>query len=163
MRRTGAGPGGEQDLDARYPAAVTGQRDRQGEAFLLGLRLRGRRVLVVGRRDGSGPRRVPRLAHRGAADVLLVSPTATPAARRAGRRWAGSNWQRRAYARRGTGAGAWLVIACASRPEVNGGGGGGRAEANRTWCVRADDAGRPATGPGRPAAGTGGRHQRRGC
>jgi uroporphyrin-III C-methyltransferase / precorrin-2 dehydrogenase / sirohydrochlorin ferrochelatase len=133
----------------RYPAAVTGQEDGQGDAFLLGLRLHGRRVLVVG--GGTvAARRVPRLLTAGA-DVVLVSPTATPALEELavhGR----VEWRRRGYAA-GDCAGAWLVIACASRPEVNAAA-AAEAEANRTWCVRADDA--AAATAWTPAAGTAG-------
>jgi uroporphyrin-III C-methyltransferase/precorrin-2 dehydrogenase/sirohydrochlorin ferrochelatase len=124
---------------ARYPAAVTVQEtpraDRQEEAYLLGLRLRGRRVLVVGG-GAVAARRVPRLLASGA-EVALVSPTVTPALEELaslGR----ISWQRRAYSG-GDCAGAWLVIACTSRAEVNAAV-AEEAEANRTWCVRADDA-----------------------
>jgi uroporphyrin-III C-methyltransferase/precorrin-2 dehydrogenase/sirohydrochlorin ferrochelatase len=81
-------------------------------------------------------RRVPRLLTAGA-DVVLVSPSATPALEELavqGR----ITWRRRPYAH-GDCASAWLVIACASRPEVNAAV-ADEAEANRTWCVRADDA-----------------------
>ena len=50
---------------------------RQDEAYLLGLRLRGKRVVVVGG-GAVAARRVPRLLAAGA-EVLLVSPRATPA------------------------------------------------------------------------------------
>src|SRR5215468_4652995 len=55
-------------------AAVTG---RQDEAYLLGLRLRGKRVVVVGG-GAVAARRVPRLLAAGA-EVVLISPRATPA------------------------------------------------------------------------------------
>ena len=54
-----------------------GGRTGTAEAYLLGLRLRGRQVLVVGG-GAVAARRVPRLLAAGA-DVLLVSPSATPA------------------------------------------------------------------------------------
>ena len=136
---------------ARYPAAVTGREtgrdDRQEEAYLLGLRLRGRRVLVVGG-GAVAARRVPRLLAADA-EVALVSPTVTPALEELaslGR----ISWQRRAYSG-GDCADAWLVIACTSRPEVNAAG-AAEAEANRTWCVRADDA--VAATAWTPASGT---------
>jgi uroporphyrin-III C-methyltransferase/precorrin-2 dehydrogenase/sirohydrochlorin ferrochelatase len=121
--------------------------DRQEEAYLLGLRLRGRRVLVVGG-GAVAARRVPRLLASGA-EVALVSPTVTPALEELaslGR----ISWQRRAYSG-GDCADAWLVIACTSRPEVNAAV-AEEAEANRTWCVRADDA--DAATAWTPASGT---------
>jgi uroporphyrin-III C-methyltransferase / precorrin-2 dehydrogenase / sirohydrochlorin ferrochelatase len=122
---------------------VTGGDD---EAYLLGLRLRGRRVVVIGA-GAVAARRVPRLLAAGA-DVLLISPEATPALEElsaAGR----VDWRRRAY-QRGDCAGAWLVCACAAPPEVNAEA-AEEAEENHIWCVRADDAGgstawTPATG-----------------
>ena len=108
---------------------------RQDEAYLLGLRLRGKRVVVVGG-GAVAARRVPRLLAAGA-DVLLISPRATPALEEL----AAANridWRSRTY-REGDCAGAWLVCACAGPPQVN-----ARvaeeAERQRTWCVRADDA-----------------------
>jgi uroporphyrin-III C-methyltransferase / precorrin-2 dehydrogenase / sirohydrochlorin ferrochelatase len=125
----------------------TSREDGQGEAYLLGLRLRGRRVLVVG--GGTvAARRVPRLLAAGA-DVLLVSPTVTPALEELAAHGR-IDWQHRAYAN-GDCAGAWLVIACTSRPEVNAAV-AGEAEANRTWCARADDA--AASTAWTPASGT---------
>jgi uroporphyrin-III C-methyltransferase / precorrin-2 dehydrogenase / sirohydrochlorin ferrochelatase len=122
---------------------VTGGDD---EAYLLGLRLRGRRVVVIGA-GAVAARRVPRLLAAGA-DVLLISPEATPALEElsaAGR----VDWRRREY-QRGDCAGAWLVCACAAPPEVNAEA-AEEAEENHIWCVRADDAGEstawtPATG-----------------
>jgi uroporphyrin-III C-methyltransferase/precorrin-2 dehydrogenase/sirohydrochlorin ferrochelatase len=128
---------------------VTGQEDRREEAYLLGLRLRGRRVLVVG--GGTvAARRVPRFLAAGA-DVVLVSPAVTPALEELavqGR----IGWRRRPYAA-GDCADAWLVIACADRPEVNAAV-AEEAEAGRTWCVRADDA--AAATAWTPASGTAG-------
>src|SRR5262252_975552 len=116
-------PGGE--------AAVTGRGD---EAYLLGLRLRGKRVVVVGG-GAVAARRVPRLLAAGA-DVLLISPRATPALEEL----AAANridWRSREY-REGDCAGAWLVCACAGPPQVNALV-AEEAERQRTWCVRADD------------------------
>jgi uroporphyrin-III C-methyltransferase / precorrin-2 dehydrogenase / sirohydrochlorin ferrochelatase len=123
---------------------VTG---RQDEAYLLGLRLAGRRVAVIGG-GAVAARRVPRLLTAGA-DVLLVSPAATPALEElaaAGR----IAWRRREY-RRGDCDGAWLVCACAGPPEVNAEA-ADEAESDRVWCVRADDAG--ASTAWTPATGT---------
>jgi uroporphyrin-III C-methyltransferase / precorrin-2 dehydrogenase / sirohydrochlorin ferrochelatase len=126
---------------------VTRQADRQEEAYLLGLRLSGRRVLVVG--GGTvAARRVPRLLAAGA-DVVLVSPAVTPALEELAAQGR-IGWRHRPYAA-GDCAGAWLVIACADRPEVNAAA-AEEAEANRTWCVRADDA--TAATAWTPASGT---------
>jgi uroporphyrin-III C-methyltransferase / precorrin-2 dehydrogenase / sirohydrochlorin ferrochelatase len=105
------------------------------DPYLLGLRLRGRRVLVVGG-GAVATRRVPALLDAGA-DVLLVSPEVTTGLEdlaAAGR----IHWEERAY-RDGDCVGAWLVCACTDRPEVNAEV-AAAAEELRTWCVRADDA-----------------------
>jgi uroporphyrin-III C-methyltransferase / precorrin-2 dehydrogenase / sirohydrochlorin ferrochelatase len=112
-----------------------GQQAEREEAYLLGLRLRGRRVVVVGG-GAVAARRTPRLLAAGA-DVLLVSPAVTPALEELASRGR-IDWVRRAYAE-GDCAGAWLVIACTDRSEVNAAV-SQEAEANRTWCTRADDA-----------------------
>jgi uroporphyrin-III C-methyltransferase / precorrin-2 dehydrogenase / sirohydrochlorin ferrochelatase len=105
------------------------------DAYLLGLRLRGRRVAVVGG-GAVAARRVPRLLAVGA-DVMLISPTATPALEElAVQRRIG--WRPREY-RAGDCASAWLIIACTDQPQVNAAV-ADEAEENRTWCVRADDA-----------------------
>ncbi len=111
---------------------MTGTLD---DAYLLGLRLYGRRVLVVGG-GAVAARRVPRLVAAGA-DVLLVSPAATASLEdlaTAGR----IGWLRREF-RPGDCAGAWLVCACAGPKDVNAQV-AEEAERQRTWCVRADDA-----------------------
>ena len=117
--------------------------------YLLGLRLGGRRVVVVGG-GGVASRRVPALLDAGA-DVLLVSPKVAAsledlaAARRI-------RWEARGY-RPGDCAGAWLVCACTNDPQVNAAV-AAAAEAQRTWCVRADDAG--ASDAWTPASGRAG-------
>jgi len=124
---------------------VTG-RQEQEEAYLLGLRLHDRRVVVIGG-GAVAARRMPRLL-AGGADVLLISPHVTPALEElaaAGR----IDWRQRAY-QRGDCDGAWLVCACAGPAEVNADV-AAEAERGRVWCVRADDAGEstawtPATG-----------------
>ncbi|MDL4777507.1 MULTISPECIES: uroporphyrinogen-III C-methyltransferase [Thermomonosporaceae] len=103
--------------------------------YLLGLRLGGRRVLVVGG-GRVAQRRVPTLVAAGA-EVVLVSPEVTPSLEDLigdGR----VTWHRRPY-RRGDCAGAWLVQAVTDDAKVNGAV-IAEAEAARIWSVRADDA-----------------------
>src|ERR1700722_4349666 len=138
----------------RYPAAVTGEAmtgadDRQDQAYLLGLRLRDRQVVVVGG-GAVAARRVPRLLVAGGHGIL-VSPAVTPALEELAARGR-IEWRGREYAA-GDCASAWLVIACTDRPEVNGAV-AAEAEAARTWCVRADDA--AASTAWTPATGTAG-------
>jgi len=105
------------------------------QPYLLGLRLRGRRVVVAGGGAVAG-RRVPALLDAGA-DVLLVSPEVTGSLEdlaQAGR----IHWARRRYAA-GDIDGAWLVCACTDDPVVNAAI-AAAAETQRIWCVRADDA-----------------------
>jgi uroporphyrin-III C-methyltransferase / precorrin-2 dehydrogenase / sirohydrochlorin ferrochelatase len=105
------------------------------DPYLLGLRLEGRRVLVVGG-GGVASRRVPALLDAGA-DVLLVSPKVAASLEdlaAAGR----IRWAARGY-RPGDGAGAWLICACTDDPDVNAAV-AAAAEAQQTWYVRADDA-----------------------
>jgi uroporphyrin-III C-methyltransferase/precorrin-2 dehydrogenase/sirohydrochlorin ferrochelatase len=115
--------------------------------YLLGLRLNGRRVLVIG--GGSvANRRIPALLEAGA-EVHLVSPEVTPTLEdlaAAGR----IDWTRRAY-RPGDCAGAWLVCAYASDQSANAEA-AAEAEDLRIWCVRADDA--DASPAWTPASGT---------
>ena len=105
------------------------------DPYLLGLRLTGRRVVVVG--GGSvASRRIPALLDAGA-QVHLVSPKATAALEdlaAAGR----ITWTARAYAE-GDCQKAWLVCASTDDPAVNAAV-AAEADAQRTWCVRADDA-----------------------
>ncbi|HEY6309962.1 MAG TPA: uroporphyrinogen-III C-methyltransferase [Streptosporangiaceae bacterium] len=105
------------------------------DPYLLGLRLRGRRVLVVGG-GAVATRRIPALLDA-ESDVLLVSPRVTASLEdlaASGRiRWAERPYQD------GDCAEAWLVCACTDRPEVNAAV-AAAAEEQRTWCVRADDA-----------------------
>jgi uroporphyrin-III C-methyltransferase / precorrin-2 dehydrogenase / sirohydrochlorin ferrochelatase len=117
--------------------------------YLLGLRLQGRRVVVVGG-GAVASRRIPALLDAGA-EIVLVSPKATASLEdlaAAGRiRWAARGYQP------GDCAGAWLVCACTDSPAVNQAV-AAAAEAQQTWCVRADDA--EASGAWTPASGQAG-------
>ena len=116
------------------------------DPYLLGLRLEGRRVVVVGG-GAVASRRIPALLDAGA-DVLLVSPKVAASLEdlaAAGR----IRWEPRGY-RPGDCAGAWLVCACTDDSEVNAAV-AAAAEAQRTWYVRADDAG--ASAAWTPASG----------
>jgi uroporphyrin-III C-methyltransferase / precorrin-2 dehydrogenase / sirohydrochlorin ferrochelatase len=102
--------------------------------YPVGLRLAGRRVLVVG--GGTvASRRVPALLDAGA-DVLLVAPRVTPALRAlvdAGR----IGWLPRRFEPSDV-DGCWLVQAALDDPEAAGQV-SAAAEAARVFCVRADD------------------------
>jgi len=105
------------------------------DPYLLGLRLQGRRVLVVGG-GAVATRRIPALLDVGA-DIVLVSLTVTASLEdlaAAGR----IRWEERGYADSDC-AGAWLVCACTDDPAVNAAV-AAAAEQQRTWYVRADDA-----------------------
>jgi len=119
------------------------------DPYLLGLRLQGRRVVVVGG-GAVASRRIPALLDAGA-EILLVSPKAAASLEdlaAAGRiRWAARGYEP------GDCAGAWLVCACADSPAVNQAV-AAAAEAQQTWCVRADDA--EASGAWTPASGQAG-------
>jgi uroporphyrin-III C-methyltransferase/precorrin-2 dehydrogenase/sirohydrochlorin ferrochelatase len=100
-----------------------------------GLRLAGRRVVVVGG-GGVAQRRVPQLIAAGA-DVHLVSPEVTPALE--GIIGAGEvTWHDRGF-QAGDLDEAWYVIAATNVPEVNEAV-SAAAEERRVFCVRADDA-----------------------
>lgn len=103
--------------------------------YLTGLRLAGRRVVVVG--GGSvAQRRVGGLLATGA-EVVVVSPEATPAVEDMAS--VGELvWEHRAY-RVGDLDGAWYVVAATSDARVNAEV-ARHAEAQRVFCVRSDDA-----------------------
>jgi uroporphyrin-III C-methyltransferase/precorrin-2 dehydrogenase/sirohydrochlorin ferrochelatase len=124
--------------------------------YLLGLRLTGRRVVVVGG-GRVAQRRVPALLAAGA-DVVLIAREVTPALEDLP-----IERHQRPY-RSGDCDGAWLVQACTDDPKTNALV-AAEAEARHIWCVRADDAEAsaawtPASGvveesPGGPAPGGG--------
>jgi uroporphyrin-III C-methyltransferase/precorrin-2 dehydrogenase/sirohydrochlorin ferrochelatase len=103
--------------------------------YLLGLRLDGRRAVVVGG-GRVAQRRVPALLAAGA-KVVLVSPQVTPALEDLAARDE-LTWERRPYHKDDC-DGAWLVQACTDDPKVNAAV-AAEAESMRIWCVRADDA-----------------------
>ena len=101
----------------------------------LGLRLRGRRVVVV----GGGPvalRRIGALISAQAA-VTLVSPTAVAALEDLAERGQ-IQWHRRPY-QPGDLQGAWLAMACTADAAVNAQV-LAAADQSRLFCLRADDA-----------------------
>src|SRR5271170_1406640 len=105
------------------------------DPYLLGLRLGGRRVLVVGG-GAVATRRIPALLDAGA-DIVLVSPAVTASLEdlaASGR----IRWEERGYAD-GDCAGGWLVCACTDDAAVNAAV-AAAAEQQHIWCVRADDA-----------------------
>ncbi|MFI8168503.1 uroporphyrinogen-III C-methyltransferase [Streptomyces sp. NPDC085931] len=115
-------------------------------AYPVGLRLTGRRVVVLGGGQVA-QRRLPALVAAGA-DVLLVSPQATPSVEAMAD--AGEiTWLRRPY-QEGDLADAWYALIATSDTEANTRA-SAEAERHRVWCVRSDDADRatawtPATG-----------------
>jgi uroporphyrin-III C-methyltransferase / precorrin-2 dehydrogenase / sirohydrochlorin ferrochelatase len=105
------------------------------DPYLLGLRLGGRRVVVVGG-GAVATRRIPALLDAGA-DVVLVSTTVTASLEdlaAVGR----IRWEPRRYAD-GDCAGAWLVCACTDDPAANAAV-AAEAERQRIWYIRADEA-----------------------
>jgi uroporphyrin-III C-methyltransferase/precorrin-2 dehydrogenase/sirohydrochlorin ferrochelatase len=104
-------------------------------AYPVGLRLTGRRVVVLGGGQVA-QRRLPALVAAGA-DVTLVSPSATPSVEAMAD--AGEiAWERRRYAD-GDLTGAWYAVVATSDPEANAAA-SAEAERGRVWCVRSDDA-----------------------
>ena len=103
--------------------------------YPVGLRLAGRRVVVLG--GGTvAQRRLPALLAAGA-HVHLISPHTTPAVQAMGD--AGElTWHARPYAA-GDLAGAWYVLAATDDPAVNAAA-AAEAEADRVFCSRSDDA-----------------------
>ncbi|EXU67709.1 MULTISPECIES: uroporphyrinogen-III C-methyltransferase [Streptomyces] len=104
-------------------------------AYPVGLRLSGRRVVVLGAGQVA-QRRLPALIAAGA-DILLISPSATASVEAMAE--AGEvRWERRRY-QEGDFEGAWYVLITTDDPEANAAA-SAEAEARRVWCVRSDDA-----------------------
>ncbi len=104
-------------------------------AYPVGLRLSGRRVVVIGGGQVA-QRRLPALIAAGG-DITLVSPSATASVEAMAE--AGEiRWERRRY-EEGDLAGAWYVLVATPDKEANDRA-SAEAEAARIWCVRADDA-----------------------
>ncbi|RFU40597.1 uroporphyrinogen-III C-methyltransferase [Actinomadura logoneensis] len=123
------------------------EREISVPPYLLGLRLGGRRVLVVGG-GRVAQRRVPALLAAGA-DVTVIAPEITPALDDLvadGR----ITWTARPF-ETGDCDGVWLVQAVTDDPKVNAAV-AAEAEARRVWCVRADDA--EASAAWTPASGS---------
>ncbi len=117
--------------------------------YPAGLRLAGRRVVVVGG-GNVAQRRIPTLLAAGA-DLVVVSPEVTPAVEgMAGGRGTGElTWVRRGFEPADLDE-AWYVVAATDRLEVNQAV-SVAAEERRVFCVRSDDgaaatAWTPATG-----------------
>ncbi|MCI3275858.1 uroporphyrinogen-III C-methyltransferase [Streptomyces cylindrosporus] len=104
-------------------------------AYPVGLRLTGRRVVILGGGQVA-QRRLPALIAAGA-DILLVSPEVTPSVEAMAD--AGEiGWERRRYAD-GDLADAWYALIATSDAEANAAA-SAEAERHRVWCVRSDDA-----------------------
>ncbi|MEU9251584.1 uroporphyrinogen-III C-methyltransferase [Streptomyces sp. NPDC048270] len=104
-------------------------------AYPVGLRLAGRRVVVIGGGQVA-QRRLPALIAAGA-DIVLVSPSATPSVD-AMAETGEIRWERRRY-EDGDLAGAWYALIATRDREANDRA-SAEAERERIWCVRADDA-----------------------
>ncbi|SCK42217.1 uroporphyrin-III C-methyltransferase / precorrin-2 dehydrogenase / sirohydrochlorin ferrochelatase [Streptomyces sp. WMMB 714] len=104
-------------------------------AYPVGLRLSGRRVVIVG--GGTvAQRRLPALLAAGA-DVVVVSPAVTPSVEAMAD--AGEvTWERRPYAP-GDLAEAWYALVATDDPATNTAA-SAEAEERRVWCVRSDEA-----------------------
>ncbi|MEV1082958.1 uroporphyrinogen-III C-methyltransferase [Streptomyces sp. NPDC050211] len=104
-------------------------------AYPVGLRLTGRRVVVLGGGQVA-QRRLPALIAAGA-DIVLVSPEATPSVEAMAD--AGEiTWHKRPYAE-GDLADAWYALIATSDHKANHLA-SSEAERHRVWCVRSDDA-----------------------
>ncbi|MEU1624582.1 uroporphyrinogen-III C-methyltransferase [Streptomyces sp. NPDC020096] len=104
-------------------------------AYPVGLRLSGRRVVVLGGGQVA-QRRLPSLVAAGA-DIVLVSPSVTPSVEAmvdAGE----VRWERRRY-QQGDLTDAWYAVVATDDPQANAAA-SAEAEQRRVWCVRSDDA-----------------------
>jgi uroporphyrin-III C-methyltransferase/precorrin-2 dehydrogenase/sirohydrochlorin ferrochelatase len=109
--------------------------DAAAPPYLSGLRLSGRKVVVVGG-GVVAQRRLPAFIASGA-QVHVVAPEVTPAVE--GLATAGEiSWHQRTFVASDL-DGAWYVLAATNSVEVNESV-GAAAEARHTFCVRADDA-----------------------
>ncbi|MFF2652389.1 uroporphyrinogen-III C-methyltransferase [Streptomyces sp. NPDC058045] len=104
-------------------------------AYPVGLRLAGRRVVVLGGGQVA-QRRLPALLAAGA-ELHLVSPSATASVEAMAERGE-LTWHRRRYTD-GDLAGAWYALIATSDPEANAAA-SAEGERERVWCVRSDDA-----------------------
>ncbi|MFJ6938256.1 uroporphyrinogen-III C-methyltransferase [Streptomyces sp. NPDC101132] len=104
-------------------------------AYPVGLRLTGRRVVVIGGGQVA-QRRLPALVAAGA-DVVLISPSATPSVDVMAETGE-IRWERRRY-EEGDLAGAWYALIATRDREANDRA-SAEAERERVWCVRSDDA-----------------------
>lgn len=104
-------------------------------SYLSGLRLSGRRVVVVGAGAVTN-RRLPPLLAAGA-EVVVIAPEATPGIIRRSQRGELTWWSRTFRAEDLDGA--WYVMASTDDAHVNARV-AAAAEAQRIFCVRADDA-----------------------
>ncbi|UYM04981.1 uroporphyrinogen-III C-methyltransferase [Solicola gregarius] len=111
------------------------QPDEQPPPYPAGLRLAGKRVVVVGG-GHVAQRRIPALLASGAI-ITVVSPEVTPAIEGLS---AGDEivWERRGFAA-GDLAGAWYALALSDDAETNAAV-VAEADAQQTFCVRGDDA-----------------------
>ncbi|MFE0644197.1 uroporphyrinogen-III C-methyltransferase [Streptomyces sp. NPDC058877] len=104
-------------------------------AYPVGLRLAGRRVVVLGGGQVA-QRRLPALIAAGA-EITLISPSATPSVDVMAETGE-ITWLKRRY-EDGDLSDAWYVLVATSDPAANAAA-SAEAERTRTWCVRSDDA-----------------------
>jgi uroporphyrin-III C-methyltransferase/precorrin-2 dehydrogenase/sirohydrochlorin ferrochelatase len=109
--------------------------DNDVPAYPVGLRLAGRRVVVLGGGQVA-QRRLPSLV-AARAEVVVVSPSVTASVEAmvdAGE----VRWERRRY-QPGDLADAWYAVVATDDPQANAAA-SAEAEERRVWCVRSDDA-----------------------
>ncbi|MYS05095.1 uroporphyrinogen-III C-methyltransferase [Streptomyces sp. SID6041] len=104
-------------------------------AYPVGLRLAGRRVVVLGGGQVA-QRRLPALIAAGA-EIILISPSATPSVDVMAETGE-ITWIKRRY-EEGDLADAWYVLVATTDAATNAAA-SAEAERSRTWCVRSDDA-----------------------